>query len=299
MVPPARRPPTGARRTDRQVTCRPYARVVTDSERLLGYVDIWWEAVGDLLDTLSALSPAQWDAPTDLPGWDVRAVASHVAHLESVLAGDPEESVDIGPAEHVRSALGIYTEHGVVARRGKSGEELIAEIRDAATRRYQRLQADPPRDGAARPDIIFGALPWDWDLLLRNRIVDVWMHDGDIRAAVGMPANADSRAATHTIDQLTGALPMVIAKRAEPPAGSVVVIAIGDRPAMSYVVDPDGRARLAYPAADQAPTVRIGLSEAAFVSLAGGRSRPDAHELTVEGDEALAQRLLGAMAVTP
>ncbi|HXY91183.1 MAG TPA: maleylpyruvate isomerase family mycothiol-dependent enzyme [Acidimicrobiia bacterium] len=31
-----------------------------------------------LLDVLRALSPEEWRAPTECPGWDVRAMASHV-----------------------------------------------------------------------------------------------------------------------------------------------------------------------------------------------------------------------------
>ena len=40
--------------------------------------------------------------PTDLPGWDVHAVAAHTAHLEAVLAGAPEDPLTAAEGGHVR-----------------------------------------------------------------------------------------------------------------------------------------------------------------------------------------------------
>ena len=98
---------------------------MTDGERLAGYVDIWWQAVHDFLDVLEQVPADEWHAATDLPGWDVHDVAAHIAHLEAVLAGAPEETVEVGEPAHVRSPMGLYTEQGVLARRGRTPDELI------------------------------------------------------------------------------------------------------------------------------------------------------------------------------
>ena len=135
---------------------------MSDQERLAGYVAIWWQAVGDLTALLEELPDEDWSAPTDLPGWDVRAIAAHTAHLEGVLAGNPEETVEAGEPDHARGLMGLYTEQGVVARRDRTADELINEIREAATRRQTALLADPPTDGSAKPDPIFGGVGWDW-----------------------------------------------------------------------------------------------------------------------------------------
>ena len=71
---------------------------MSDQERLAGYVAIWWQAVDDLTALLEETPPEQWSTPTDLPGWDVHAIAAHTAHLEGVLAGNPEETVEVGRA---------------------------------------------------------------------------------------------------------------------------------------------------------------------------------------------------------
>ena len=57
-----------------------------DQDLLSGYADVWWQAIDDFTRLLESLDPEDWDRPTDLAGWDVRAVASHVAHLERVRA---------------------------------------------------------------------------------------------------------------------------------------------------------------------------------------------------------------------
>ncbi len=150
---------------------------VSDRERLAGYVDTWWQAVGAFTDLLESLSEADWARSTDLPGWDVKDVAAHTAHLEAVLAGAPEETLEFEPGPHVQGLLGWYTEQGVLARRDRSPAELVAEIRQSTASRRTELSEDPPTDGSARPPRIFGGVPWDWERLLRNRALDVWMHE--------------------------------------------------------------------------------------------------------------------------
>ncbi len=271
---------------------------MTDRGRLAGYVDTWWQAVNDLLDLLEQVPADRWRTPTDLPGWDVHAVAAHLAHLEAVLAGAPEEQVEIGEAAHVRSPMGVYLEQGVVARRDRTPDELLNEIREAATARHTALLADPPTDGSARPARIFGQVPWDWERLLRNRPLDVWMHEQDIRRAVDLPGGMDSAGARHTAAYLAESLGLVLAKRAGAPAGTTAVLDVGGQPPVAYVVGADGRGE---PLAEipTEPTVCLRLEREAFIVLAGGRREPDPGCVEVGGDQELGRRILASFAVTP
>jgi uncharacterized protein (TIGR03083 family) len=276
----------------------PRLEAVTDAERLAGYVEVWWQAIDDFTRMLEQLPEAQWSTATDLPGWDVQACAAHIAHLEAVLAGGPEETVEVEVPAYVRGVMGVYTEQGVVARRDRSPDELINEIREASTARHTSLLADPPTDAAAKPDLVFGGVDWSWEQLLRNRPLDVWMHDQDVRRAVGRPGGLDSAAAAHTTDYLLESLGLVLAKRAAAPPGTTLVAEVGGSEPVAFVVDSDRRGVPLDHVPDQ-PTVRLTMTRESYVALAGGRRTPKDVEVGVAGDEGLAAVVLGVMAVTP
>ncbi len=271
---------------------------MTDQQLLSGYVDVWWHAVNDFTDLLEELDEADWAAPTDLPGWDVKAVASHVAHLESILAGNPEEEAEVGEPEHARGLMGLYTEIGVVNRRAASPDAIINEIRAAATARHTRLLADPPTDGAAKPDPTIAGMPWDWRTLLRNRPLDVWMHEQDIRRAVDRPGGMDSPAARHTAEYLAETLGYVLVKRVGAAAGTTAVLEMEGSDPFGFEVSDAGRGvRLASPPDE--PTVRLLMDRESFIRLAGGRCEPEPGTVKVEGDQDLGRRILDALATTP
>jgi len=271
---------------------------MNDRELLAGYVGIWWQAIADFTELVEQVPAAGWSASTDLPGWDVHDVVAHTAHLEAVLAGAPEETVEFRPGPHVRGLQGYYIEQGVVARRDRSPGELVAEIRDSAAKRHDELAADPPTDARAKPGRIFGGVPWDWRTLLRNRPLDVWMHEQDIRRAIDRRGNLDGPAAKHTADYLMESLPMVVAKRAAAPEGTTVVIRLnGSRP-LAVRVNAEGRG-VRLPEIPTDPTVRINTDRETFICLAGGRRDPEPGAVGLDGDQELGRRILSKMAVTP
>jgi uncharacterized protein (TIGR03083 family) len=271
---------------------------MTDQELLSAYVDVWWQAINDFTDLLEELPAEEWSTPTDLPGWDVKAVASHIAHLESILAGGPEETADVGEPPHITSPMGLYTEIGVLTRRDASPDAIINEIRAAATARHTALLADPPTDAAAKPEPIFAGVPWDWRTLLRNRPLDVWMHEQDIRRAVDRPGGMDSPAARHTAEYLAESMGFVLAKRVGAEPGTTAVLELeGSDPFAFTVTDARRGERLPTPPADATTILR--MDREAFIRLAGGRCQPEPGTFAVAGDEELAGRILGTMATTP
>ena len=270
---------------------------MSDAERLQGYVATWWEAVDSFTRLLEEISEEDWASPTDLAGWDVHAIASHVAHLEGVLAGKPEVEADIGEAAHVTGPLGEYTERGVVFRRGHDADAIVNEIRESATIRHTQLLTDPPADPHAAAPGIFGLIGWTVERLLRNRPLDVWMHEQDVRRAVGRPGGYESPAARHTIEYLLESLPMVIGKRVKPPAGTTVVVEVDGYTPWRVTMGDDGRARQSE---DEGPVAaRIALTPEAFVVLAGGRREPTEGTVRLDGARELAAEILGSLAVTP
>src|SRR6478735_12293188 len=269
-----------------------------DTELLAGYVDVWWQAINEFTELLEELPEEEWSTPTDLAGWDVRAVASHIAHLEQILAGNPEETAEVGEPEHVTGMMGMYTEIGVVNRRDASPDSIINEIRSAATARHTALLADPPTDASAKPPVIFAGVGWDWRTLLRNRPLDVWMHEQDLRRAVDRPGGMDSVAARHTAEYLAESFGFVLAKRVGAEPGTTALLELeGSEPFAFAVNDARRGERLAAPPSDATVTLR--MDREAFIRLAGGRCQPEPGTYAVVGDAELAGRMVEAMATPP
>jgi uncharacterized protein (TIGR03083 family) len=274
--------------------------MTSDQQRLMGYVETWRSAVDDLVTLLRTLDDDDWSRPTDLAGWDVKGVAAHIAHLESDLIGTKQKRVEVPELEHLTAPSSIYTEMGLIAREDLSGAEVTDEIEQAVAVRYEQLQADPPTDGKADPPRTPGKIAWNWETLLGNRPVDVWMHEQDIRRAVERPGGMNSAAAQHTIQIFARSFGYTVGKRVAPPAGTTVVLDVaGVSPVhLAVEVNDQGRAvPVTGPVAQ--PTVHLQMDAETFVILCGGR-RPVAEvDVTVTGDEDLGRRVLAAMAVTP
>lgn len=262
-------------------------------------VETWRTACDDFLGLVRDLDETrEAGLPTDLPGWDVRDNVAHTAHLEAVLAGSPEDAVEVPPSEHVRGPMGVYTEQGVLARRGRSLAALADELEQAVTARHEALLAAPPTDADAAAERTPGGAPWSVGVLLRNRPFDVWLHDQDVRRATDRPGGYDSPAAAHTLEVLGQGLPFVVGKRVGPPPGTTVRLALTDADrAWTVTVGADGRATAGDPDAAATTTLLLGAED--LVVLGAGRRRPDRTGARVEGDEDLGRRVLAAMAITP
>ncbi len=270
---------------------------MSDAEELAGYVDVWKRATEDFVRLMADVPESEWSTPTDLPGWTVHDQVAHIAHLEALLAGAPHDEVQIGEPEHVRSPMGTFTEQGVMARKDRTAADLIDEIRSSTAARHAELLANPVTDGAETAPGLFGAIGWNQRTLLRNRPLDVWMHEQDVRRAVGREGNLDSPAGKHVVTYLLEALGVVVAKRAGAPAGTSVVVEVVDHGTVAVEVGDDGRA--SFVDAPTEPTVRLSMPFNSYVVLAGGRRTPADVDVTVSGDRDLAQAILASLAVTP
>ena len=274
--------------------------MISDRERLQGYVDSWRGAADGVVALLRGLDDADWARPTDLEGWDVKAVASHLAHLESELCGHPQEHVEVAEAPHLKSMMSYYTEAGVLARAPRDPAAIVDELAEAVATRAQTLAAEPPTDASVVPERTPGGIAWTWETLLSNRVVDMWMHEQDIRRAVGRPGGMSTPAATHTVGVFTQGFGYVVGKRVAPPAGTTVVLDVtGVGPVhLAVQVEESGRAVPVVERVDE-PTVTLRMDLETFVVLAGGRRPPHDVSVEVTGDQDLGRSVLAAMAVTP
>ncbi len=184
-------------------------------------------------------------------------------------------------------------------RRCHTSPEMTGELEYTVIRRSRALRN--ARQGANDP-VRLPAGPFSREVpyheLLRHRVFDVWIHEQDLRRALGEPGNLDSAAALITRDHLLAGLPKAVAKQAGAPAGSTVVFDVtGPLEFLRTVrVDAAGRGS-ADESVSLAPDVQFTLGWETYLRLACGRGRPG--PVKVEGDEELAARILATFALTP
>ena len=262
-------------------------------DRLATYVAAWKSCAADVEELLLSLDETDWSRETDCPGWTVRDIAAHIAALESELAGDPGpviEQTDAGG-----SLSSAYTQAGIDERRERTPHELIDEFTDAVRRRAAQIDADPPRDPKAKPARAPGGVDWDQQTLLRNRVVDLWVHEQDIRRAVDRPGDLDTPAAEVVTETLLSALPYVIAKRAGAEPGTTVHVVLDGRQ-VAFEVNGNGRCK---PVDDipAHPTVRLQMGTETLAILGAGRRDPLTVEVAIGGDRGLGERIVQEMVV--
>jgi uncharacterized protein (TIGR03083 family) len=203
---------------------------------------------------LGTLSEQGWKTAA-LRGLDVQELVGHLTGVEHdthrALAGDPA----VADAEHVESTQG-----SAVRRAGRSPAETLDEWRRAADHTLELVRApdgDRAADGCASRIAVHGIrLPLD-DLLV-VRAFELWVHDNDIRRAVGLPPSVPPVLCLMS-DLAARMLPYAAARMGLPPTdvrlvltgtgGGTWDVAIGEdaagRESLAIVADAVGFCRLA------------------------------------------------------
>ena len=245
------------------------------------------------IDSLcSGLGEAEWKTPSQLPRWTVQDNLSHIIGTERMMVGLPETEHRSGDMSQVHNPIGEMNEHHVDLRRSWPGTRVLEEFREVSRLRMQQLRG---ADEAyfATPEMTPTG-PGTVGDFLHIRVMDIWVHEQDMRRVLGRPGNTDSAEAGHSIDRLIRTVPIVVGKRAATPEGGCVVIRITgpvERTIVTTVTD--GRARMGGdPPAD--PLCTVDMDSDVFLQLATGRGEPAtlAAQCRVGGDTALAQRML-------
>jgi uncharacterized protein (TIGR03083 family) len=260
-----------------------------DKERIVGALDEVWTSIGELY---AGLYEPQWQTPTDLPGWTVRDVLSHIIGTESMLLGREAPAVDISALTHVRNDMGRFNEAWVEYRRGTPTAELLDEYRTVIDARRAALAQTSQADFEAESWTPVGQATYA--RFMQIRVFDCWMHEQDARAALRSPGGFDGAAVQFALDEIAGALGFVVGKRAAAPDGSSVRFVLTGPAARTIDVAVDGRARVV-DALDSPPTVTLTTDTATFCRLAGGRGDPEqalaSGRVELTGDAELADRL--------
>lgn len=254
----------------------------------------------ELRALLAGLDDDAWATPTALPGWDVRANAAHIIGTEAFLAGDPTPTVEVDAAAlpHVRNDIGAMNEAWVLALAEEPPQAILDRLDDVTGRRLESLRAMTDEEWDAE-----GFTPAGRDAygrFMRIRVFDCWMHEHDIRDAVGLPPRVEAVGAGLALDEMETALGFVVGKRAGAPDGTAVTFALTGPAGRDIHVVVDGRAAVV-PSLDRPADVTLTTDVHTFTRLAGGRTRwaeTDDDRVAIDGDRVLGVRLLENLAFT-
>lgn len=253
-------------------------------------VDLQGRVFADLEELCSGLTPAEWDLPTDCPGWSVKDNLSHVIGTESMILGRPAPEHQVDEKPWVRNPIGASNEIQVDYRRGWSPEKVLDEFREVTAERMKTLENLSADELGAESWTPIG--PGTVRDLLAVRVMDCWVHEQDIRRALGKPGGLDGPVAGHAFARHAGAIPYVVGKKAAAPDGTTVVVEIaGQEP---FAVGVEGKRANRLDAVPADPTVRLSTDLDTFNRLCTGRGDPEPlkQQVTVAGDADLAAKIL-------
>ena len=269
-----------------------------DKDDVLAGVFASWDAIAALL---ADISEDEWRTATALPGWDVHDVVAHMVGTESMLLGlaTPEPDVDLATVDHVRNFVGEMNEPWVRFLRPESGAQLLERFRDVTAQRRAALAAiaieewNAPTQTPAGPD--------SYGRFMRIRAFDCWMHEQDIRAALGRAPSAAQLVgadARQSLDEMAACMSFVVGKKGQAPEGSRVLLELTGPLSREIRVAVDGRAALVEDFGGAEPTTVVTLDGLQFTRLAGGRGLVDYRPADVgySGDAVLGARIVENLA---
>ncbi|MEV8127141.1 maleylpyruvate isomerase family mycothiol-dependent enzyme [Streptomyces sp. NPDC085944] len=265
------------------------------------YADAWTHSIEAISELVQPLVEAEWNRRTPCPGWSVRDIVSHVLGRDSEMLGDPRP-IHTLPRDlyHVTNDHQRYMEMQVDVRRHHTAPEMTSELEYMIIRRNRQLRNES-RDPGTK---VRGPLGTELTLqeAMRRHAFDVWVHEQDLRTALGRPGNLDSPGAHVARDVLLDALPAVVADRADAPRSSAVVFDVhGPVEFLRTIrVDIQGRGTLESSPA-LGPAATLTLDWETYVRLACGRVPLEAAKegIKTEGDPDLAEAILRNFTVTP
>jgi uncharacterized protein (TIGR03083 family) len=267
------------------------------TEAIIDLLDEQWSNLDELC---APLSDEEWATPTECPGWDVHDQLAHVIGTESALSGLPTPPSPDPTPTHVVNPIGAMNEAWVESLRPLTNPQLLARFREITATRLEQLRNAPPERFDEIGPTPVGQAPYRE--FMNVRAMDCWVHEQDIRRAIGRPGHQTSALADHAISRFITAMPFVVGKKAGAPDGSCVEFVLTGPVTRSFAVEVvDGRARLApdLPASGTA-TSTITMDAETWWTLALGRRSPaDALSgglVDLAGDVDLGRRVVDSLA---
>jgi len=256
-----------------------------------------------LLDLLDGIALAEWDLPTIVPRWRVRHVAGHLLdtalrRLSIVRDGFTADGPASGAPEDVRTFVDRVNAEGVAVHGRSSPPVLTALMRVAVAGLHAHLRSLDPKATAAF------AVSWAGEATspvwfdIARELTERWHHQQQIRLALDRPGIMTPALYHPVLDCFMRVLPHAY-RHVEAAEGTHLACRVdGDAGGTWRLVRASHRWQLTGDHLE-GPAAQVTIAPALAWRLFTkglGRAERDA-AVTIEGDRALAEPLLHAVAI--
>lgn len=259
------------------------------------------------------LTDDDWSAATACPRWSVADQYAHIIGTESallrqadaadlLLAVRPDGPPAPAAGAHVRNDIGEFNEAWVAALAAHGRDAVLARFAEVTAARLKFLEPMTEDDFESPSWSPIGQV--SYRRFMQIRVFDCWVHEQDIRAAVGKPGHQTGAPAEQSVDEIVRAFGYLVGKRARFPEGSSVTATLTGPVHRTLHAEVHGGRGRVVSALEGTATVTVSLSSEAFTRLACGRIGPEAvlsgtfGDLQLGGDEELGRRLLANLSFT-
>ena len=267
------------------------ASIIPKERTVAGLGEVW----ASLSGLLGELSDDEWNLPTPLPGWSVQDNVAHIVGTEAMLAGEPGPSLEIDrdANAHVRNDIGVFNEQWVESLREVPPTELLARFRELTRARVATLEA--MSDDEWNAESFTPAGKDSFGRFMQIRVFDCWLHEQDIRDAVGRAGHESGLAVDIVLDEMATALGFVVGKKAGAETGQSVTFALTDGGSVVRELHVDVAERATVVASLSGPaTVVLTMPVGVMTRRCAGRVGPDdlLDQIVIDGDLSLAAKIL-------
>ncbi len=265
-------------------------------------VDLFQDERAILVELLESLAQSQWDLPTACPGWSVKDVVAHVLgdDLNNLSGGRDHHSSGRFEGSGWADLVAFVNERNeawVDALRRLSPRALIELLGFSGGRLEPYFRSLDPM--AIGPNVAWaGSGPHPMWLHIAREYTERWLHQMQVREAVGAPGLYEWGLFHPVLDTFVHALP-VACKATDAPAGAHVLLDIrGDAGGRWSLVREPARWVLAEEV-EASPRAIVRLDQVTAWRLWTKSMTPEQARplVQIEGDEALGEPVLRAVAI--
>ena len=267
---------------------------MSQGQDLVDNMERVWRSIEDLCRDLTE---EEWKTATDCPGWSVQDQLSHLAGSESGILGRPSPDHTPRDTSYVKNDIGRRNEAVVDYRRPSPGQRVLAEFKEVTGECLGLLRAMKDSDFDAPIQTPIG--PGTVRDYVAIRIFDAWVHEQDIRRALGRPGDLEGPVAQHSVGRMAMAIPYVVAKKAQAAHGTTVVFNLTGPAGRTVAVGVEAERGVEIPQPPASPTAGLTMDAETFACLCCGRWEPatalESGKVTITGDLVLGEKIVSRM----